>query len=44
MRAFGRKENHVEDDEGAVGRGAGGGEGRGFSSMTVDDEAVVIVS
>lgn len=48
MRAFGRKENHVEDDEGAVGRGAGrgavGGEGRGFSSMTVDEEAMVIVS
>lgn len=44
MRAFGRKENHVEDDEGAVGRGAGGGEGRDFSSMTVDEEATMIVS
>jgi hypothetical protein len=44
MRAFGRKENHVEDDEGAVGRGAVGGEGRGFSSMAVDEEAMVIVS
>jgi hypothetical protein len=44
MRAFGRKENHVEDDEGAVGWDAGGGEGRGFSSITVDEEAMVIVS
>lgn len=43
MRAFGRKENHVED-EGAVGQGAVGGEGRGVSSMTVDEEAMVIVS
>lgn len=44
VRAFGRKENHVEDDEEAIGRGAGGGEGRGFSSMTMDEEAMVIVS
>jgi hypothetical protein len=38
MRAFGRRENHVEDDDEAIGRVAsgGGGEGRGFSSMTVD--------
>jgi len=44
-RAFGRRENHVEDDDEAVGRvgpGEGAGEGRGFSSMTV--ETVVMVS
>lgn len=43
-RVFGRRENHVEDDEEAIGRGAGGGEGRGFSSMTVDEEPMVMVS
>lgn len=45
VRAFGSRESHVEDDEEAVGRVGGAGEGasdeRGFSSMTVETEAMV---
>lgn len=42
VRAFGRRESHVEDDEQAIGRvGVGDGDGRGFSSMTAETEAMV---
>lgn len=46
VRGFGSRENHVEDvdDEEAVGRVGGAGEGLDFSSMTVEGNSEVIVS